>query len=308
MKNLAMAVGVALGVAAILFAVFLFNMLDITSRQPILVGQNVNLHDAKVDGSKVDPTMHLSEKPAVTSPPELAESDLALRMEHARDYRVLFESILGSKSEKAGLYAMQILRICANSRYDPITTPSSSIQQDRARDLWVARCATFTDEELSDSRRLGLVSDPRLQGGLTDLLRAWYSAGLDNKKRQSSLAAVFQSRDPLLMASVGSTVMYKPETKNFSFNGVQYKEEMGPLLLNIFYAASCEAAGALCGPDDAYVVEACARTGYCASTRLELITQQNNLHYGDEGSSIFKTIYPQMVTAIRNNDASAFVK
>lgn len=307
MKNLAMAIGVVLGVAAIVAAVFFFNLLDIGSRPRMLVGQNVNFHGGEAE----KPLAHPSDIQIVntrTLPMLREDSDLSFRLEQARDYRVLFESILNGKSPKAGLYAMQILRICANARNDPVMTSSSSIQQDRARELWAARCATFTDEELSDTRRLGLVADPRLQGGLTDLLRAWYSAGLDSEKRKSSLAAIFQSGDPLLLAHVATTVMYQPETTGYVFNGVEYKKEMDTLLLYTWYAAACEGTNALCGSTDDHVVETCARTGLCASTRLELAEQQGQIQYGEEGLLIFKTIYPQMVAAIRNRDVSPFVK
>lgn len=245
---------------------------------------------------------HVDSVPDVGISPAAASS-----LETARDYRVLFEGLLQSGEEKAGLYAMHILKVCSNMRQAPLVAPSVSTRQDVARDLLAARCASFSSDEISDARRRQLLSDPRLQGGLKDLVVAWYGAGLDPAKRKSSLGAILSSGDALLMEQVGPLLFYRHDTEKFNFAGQVYPVEFGQLIVNSWNAAVCEATTTLCGPSDPYVVEACAQTTICSTTRRHWVESQIRLDYGAEGAALFDRIYPQMVDAIKKRDTSVFL-
>lgn len=236
------------------------------------------------------------------------KSDFPSRLENSKDYRVLFESLLNDKSDYSGSYASHILKTCARIRRITFSEPSNSTRQDVARQLMADRCSTFTDDEISDMRRKTLLESPIMKNRVEEIRNSWFTSGLDIEKKKSALKSIIELNDPLLLEYVGPTVLYRHELGKFAFAGEEYDLQYSQLISNIFNAAICEATSTPCGPINQMVVEACALNATCASSRLELVQAQSKEYYGDEGLSIFKKLYPQMVQALKNNDVSTFLK
>jgi len=104
----------------------------------------------------------ITDKDSAARAPEIAK-----QFQEAADYRVLYESLLRAKTDRSGLYALHILTLCNSMRtVDFKAKPSTSSQQDQAQQKMTARCSTFTADELSGTKRLEALKDPRTQGRL----------------------------------------------------------------------------------------------------------------------------------------------
>ncbi|WPB56896.1 hypothetical protein [Xylophilus sp. GOD-11R] len=228
-------------------------------------------------------------------------------LEEARDYRVAFEYLLRDHTEKSGLYAMHILKLCTGYlRAEPMEASHSS-RQDGARELMAARCASFSTDELSDQSRLHAISDPRLSGGLKDLWVKFMQADANRERRLNVVHQALAANDPLLLEYIGPLVMYRGESDDFMVAGKRYSSENGQLLINAWNAALCEGTGTQCGARDPTVLESCARLGICVESRRELVEAQIRDYFGAEGKAIFEEVYPALVTIVKTRDAEAFL-
>lgn len=234
--------------------------------------------------------------------------DLAKRLQETRDYRVVFESLLRNQTPKSGLYATHILSLCSMMRTaDFSKAPLKSTQQEQARQLMIDRCSTFVAEELSGTRKLELLKDPRTQGELRELRAAWNGSLTDVDQRNALLAKILAHRDQVLLEYVGPTLFIKDESGALKFRGSTYSEPNAEQIFrNAWMAAVCEGTDTECGKGDPMVLEFCANSGTCLSSRREFMAQIVSDQFGAEGVVLFNAVYPQMVGAIKAGNVSAF--
>ena len=149
--------------------------------------------------------------PVPSAPPGVAvpKPPLIFEFDRSRNYRALLHEFLKRPLEGGGYYAHNILRMCATAHEElaVLTAPGSSADQDAARQLVVARCASFTDDEVSEEAVYRLEHDARVQSD--PLLKAWkrFADSWEGvERRLGYVAAALESGDPMLMDAVAQIV------------------------------------------------------------------------------------------------------
>lgn len=244
----------------------------------------------------------------------------------ARDYRVLFESLLANPTEKSGLYAMHILARCQSlGTMDFHATSSHSTRQDEARQRLEGVCKSFTPEEVAPARWQQLLTDPRIQGRYRDLLRSLRDDAADPVKRRQVVREILETRDPLLIAAAGSietgliihpdpaarpapdgTATSDKPARMAVIYGQQYRHPDIEKIANYAWrGAICKATGTHCGPGDYAVMLLCATSNHCMNSRVTALRQQTLQDHGPEAAALYDRMQPQLVSAIRNINVDA---
>lgn len=254
------------------------------------------------------PSMVAATPVEVPKPPAL-QPTLHQQLMNARDLRVLYLKLLQQGDEGGGLYAMNILMRCSAARQRSLSTPFTpqSAEQSQAKAFIDEQCASFIDSEISMDAVVALSRDARLKNDrLRSLLDNWVKDSKTAEGREIALKSVLQSRDPLLLEQLAGAIF----TNNgaTTFNGTKYKESYAlPILSAAWLSAICDGLQTQCNKlGDPYLMEGCVTQNSCFGTRYELFVDDTDKRFGKEGGELFRSIYPRMVEAIRNQDTSAF--
>lgn len=253
---------------------------------------------------------HITTAHPISSPPPAAfqNDSKALsydRILEADDYRVLFESLLANPTEKSGIYALHLLRTCISQRMFGMAwlPPSGSSHQDEMRQRWIARCSTFTQDELSDERLASLMQDPRIThsfdriGNPDDLLQQPFGSETHNSIRDRVLA----TQDPVLLETYGPPLFVDLRAPAVVIDGREYpQQEAVVAMITAWNSAICVATGTRCGERDHFVMQRCARQGLCADDRQSTLRDATREFIGESGARLHDEMMAQFVTLIRN--------
>lgn len=275
------------------------------------------------------------EQATTVMPPADDSHALMDELMQAKDYRVIFESLLANPTEKSGLYAMHVLARCHSlSGLDFHATPSRSTQQEEARQRLDGLCRSFTPEEVSPRRWQQLVEDPRIQGRYRELQRSLQEDAADPVKRRQVVREMLESRDPLLISALGSirtglivqpdpdTASTKPDSaaphdsvaakgnertahKAVIYGRTYRHPDIEEITNRAWRSATCKATGTSCGLGDYNVMALCATDNHCVDSREAALRYQTLRDYGREGVAIYDRLQPQLVSAIRNINLQA---
>jgi hypothetical protein len=227
--------------------------------------------------------------------------------ERSRDYRALYEQLVQQGADGGGFYAVRLLVYCSSIRGAGATlaSPADSREQDRARQLLLERCGSFSEDELKNT--LGTVHDPRLKADPINRLETEFIESSDDlSARVTAIQASLDSQDPLLIAEMAYRLFRTPPGVAPVFAGKTFDQPGAEsVLLLAWEAASC-AAGAACGTEDPSVVKSCGLFGRCFDSRRSLLRDETERTVGADAATLFDSVYPQMEQVIRSRDASAF--
>ncbi|WP_156379425.1 hypothetical protein [Acidovorax sp. Root402] len=204
---------------------------------------------------------------------------------------------------------MNILMRCSSvrQRHFPANWMPQTVEQGKAKAFTEAQCASFLESELSMDAVAALARDPRLKSDqLRSLLDTWVRKSQTSEERNSALSAVLQTRDPLLLEQLAGAVF--SIGGKIAFDGRVYNEPYAlPILSSAWISAMCDGLQTQCGEiGDPYLMEACINQNACFSNRYQLFASDADSRFGKEAGTLFRTIYPKIVEAIRSQDVAAF--
>lgn len=229
-------------------------------------------------------------------------------LQEARDYRVLFESLLAHPNDVSGFYASYILNACGEIRWahehDTHTVlPPTSSQQEEARQLMSARCASFAENELPWNRQPPLDRDPRL----VESYLGWPKPGtglnmpFSSEDRAPEQQAILAVQDPIVLEAYG--VPKPPEDRTrypwVPAWGSDSDSAKGTTWVRAWYSAMCEATKAPCGRGDRFVLARCAQDGYCVDSRQQLMRDEVLADEGEAEARRFDALVAGFVEAYR---------
>ena len=229
-------------------------------------------------------------------------------LQEARDYRVLFESLLAHPNDVSGFYASYILNACGEIRWahehDTHTVlPPTSSQQEEARQLMSARCASFAENELPWNRQPPQDRDPRL----VESYLGWPKPGtglnmpFSPEDRAQEQQAILAAQDPIVLEAYG--VPKPPEDRTrypwVPAWGSDSDSAKGTTWVRAWYSAMCEATKAPCGRGDRFVLARCAQDGYCVDSRQQLMRDEVLADEGEAEARRFDALVAGFVEAYR---------
>lgn len=224
-------------------------------------------------------------------------------MEDSRDYRSVLIRLAQAGTPEAGLYSDHILKYCysvVRSGVQNVKTDSS--KQEFAKDLLWARCSSFSPDELTGHRMRELPGDSRFPDGLLQIRNEWIGAGDDTQKRQTILNQVFETKDPLLLEQVGVGLLIS-DTGKINFGNTEFSgQDSLSAVRNAWISAVCDGTGTTCGPGDQYVVDACANTGICESSRMDTFREITLRRQGEAYVQDFDSAYRIFLAAIQSGN------
>lgn len=232
--------------------------------------------------------------------------------QNAADYRVLVESLLANPSDTSGFYVKRMLVTCAAIRNHAIDRlpPAVSSEQDDARQRWLARCSSFTDEELSLKHLGEILMDPRARGRFHEMTAhdELATAKLGPEARTRVRDAILAAEDPILLDTFGPDLFVELSGDMPEFEGKVYPQERAhQIIMTAWRSAVCEAMGLTCGKGDEYVQEVCAWHGVCANSRQELMRGSVQQYGSAEEVKLYDYFMGRFVTLIRNKGRSVVV-
>ncbi|HEX4509328.1 MAG TPA: hypothetical protein VH328_04590, partial [Burkholderiaceae bacterium] len=233
-------------------------------------------------------------------------------LENSRDYRQLLDTVIRQGLPGRFLYGQVILSTCRNLREDYADLPgqpAESNRQQQARDLMVARCASFSDDEVALDTSSEFAKDPRVADDpYKRWLREWESHAFEADARKRLLIAAFDTSDPLLLDNM-DTLFARPGSDSKFFDGQEYARSDAVQALGLAWkAAACEGTGTSCGQDDPWVMEACAARNECHADRFELFEAIVRERSGADGANLYDQLYEKFVDAIQRHDTSVFMQ